>query len=397
MGRLWYSRSYLLFQTDSVTQEIILKDVIKIKKGHSSIKIKVKKDDSTKTIFIGEFCDVTKKSFFEYLFNCWEYATGKLIRSSTSSNLESSNNEELRESVPGLKDPIVTQIFTDQSSLAPIPEKILTEPTGDPVINEVYNFSLKTAFAYLLSDSSTFSKEIHGKENDSELVFTTWALDPSKVFWTRNLDFKKKSSVVTCKVHQIQRARLKSPTELVFETTNIMSGIPFSDAFTVDSKWKFTEEKGKIRLRVWASVEFSKSVMFQGKIERNSIDGISEYLVHYAALLRSKFNKSGSSLAAHVGPLEAGTVVQPLKKKGMSLYIIVISAIVLIVSIFIALTLLQRKSVSLQEPVAVPSPTKGDLQVDKLQQIEVMLSALERSVNDLRLRIENCEKLAIKT
>jgi len=216
-------------------------------------------------------------------------------------------------------------------------------------------------------------------------------LDPSKVFWTRNLDFKKKSSVVTCKVHQIQRARLKSPTELVFETTNIMSGIPFSDAFTVDSKWKFTEEKGKIRLRVWASVEFSKSVMFQGKIERNSIDGISEYLVHYAALLRSKFNKSGSSLAAHVGPLEAGTVVQPLKKKGMSLYIIVISAIVLIVSIFIALTLLQRKSVSLQEPVAVPSPTKGDLQVDKLQQIEVMLSALERSVNDLRLRIENCE------
>jgi len=198
--------------------------------------------------------------------------------------------------------------------------------------------------------------------------------------------------MVTCKVHQIQRARLKSPTELIFETINNMSGIPFSDAFTVDSKWKFTEEKGKTRLRVWVSVEFSKGVMFQSKIERNSIDGISEYLVHYTALLRSKFNKSGSSVAR---PIEKTTVVKP-KKTGLSLYIIVISAVVLIVSILIALTLLQRKSVTLQD-VTIPSPIKTDSQVDKIHKLETMVSDLERCVKELTQRIDSCEKLTSKT
>jgi len=72
----------------------------------------------------------------------------------------------------------------------------------------------------------------------------------------------------------------------------------------------------------------------------------------------------------------------------MSLYIIIISAIVLIVSVLFAVTLLQRKAVPLQEFSNPPLQPQLTLEA-RLLRIEKMLTSLEDSVKELHMKFNN--------
>ena len=61
-------------------------------------------------------------------------------------------------------------------------------------------------------------------------------------------------------------------SELLFETSNKMEGVPFSDSFTVDTKWRVAQEGDKTRMKVWVRVDFKKSVSFiKGNLNFNLI------------------------------------------------------------------------------------------------------------------------------
>ena len=141
-----------------------------------------------------------------------------------------------------------------------------------------------------MSDSSDFLEKLHTQEGDIDLVFNKWCLDDSKSYHTRLFDFRKKTRLVNALVHQTQNVRLKNPKELMVETSNRMEGVPFSDCFTVDTKWRITEQADMCRIRVWTRVNFTKSIsLMKGKIERNSIQGTVDYFKAYAAMLRTRF------------------------------------------------------------------------------------------------------------
>jgi hypothetical protein len=51
-----------------------------------------------------------------------------------------------------------------------------------------------------------------GSHGSPDLEPTHWELDPTKQFYSRHFKFTKKSSMVTCKVLQTHRVRVRSPT-----------------------------------------------------------------------------------------------------------------------------------------------------------------------------------------
>jgi len=216
--------------------------------------------------------------------------------------------------------------------------------------------------------------------------------------------------MVSCKVHQIQRARLKSPTELLYETTNIMAGVPFAESFTVESKWRFTEEDGKSRIKSWVNVDFKKSIIgLQGKIERSSIEGTSAFLKNYTELLRSKFKGDSPESSNKSNETVAKTAPQSKGFGKINILVLILSALVLIVSVIFAVSMLrsnpEQTTVSttvitpivpdipnIVQPSTAPSSySPGDLL--KLERsIEDKLQTLIEGVNELRLLLEKKTK-----
>ena len=80
-------------------------------------------------------------------------------------------------------------------------------------------------YTYICNEHN--SKELHEVEGDQELEIGKWSRDEKNMFFTRHLEFKKKSRFVTCGVTQTQRVRLgQTNKELWVETSNKMEGVP---------------------------------------------------------------------------------------------------------------------------------------------------------------------------
>ena len=90
---------------------------------------------------------------------------------------------------------------------------------------------------------------------------------------------------------------------MLVETSNKMEGIPFADCFTVDTKWRVTEEGSNCRIKVFVKVNFTKAVsIVKGKIERSSIQGTGDYFKALAASLKSKFTGDDEGEKNKPGP-----------------------------------------------------------------------------------------------
>jgi len=220
--------------------------------------------------------------------------------------------------IDGLEDEITKAIFDEPVTSGEVPYDKFGEIDDKYTvcIDETYPIALKPLFALILSDSTSFLKDLHVKEGDSDLVLNKWALDDSKQFHHRLFDFVKRSKLVNCTVHQSQYVRLVTPTDLRVHTSNKMEGVPFADCFTVDTKWKITEEDEKCRIQVLVKVNFTKSVsLVRGKIERNSVQGTVDYFKSLARFLRSKFRGA----AGVAGDAEAEALDEPTAgKSGLS-------------------------------------------------------------------------------
>src|ERR1700744_6392913 len=95
-----------------------------------------------------------------------------------------------------------------------------------------------------------------------------WTTDASKSFYTRTLTFQTpiQSRLVrrnSCDVKQVQRLMTKSPHEMVWDTSNFISGTPYAEDFTVEAKWRATSDEADktTRLVVYIEMNWAKTPM----------------------------------------------------------------------------------------------------------------------------------------
>jgi len=284
MGKLSVTETKIQFRSLHHDATIPVQQIQSVKKkGQKTITIRTQSESYT----FGPFDDVRRGVVFE--------ALKTIVESQQKESPDKPSGGGINvNTIKGLDDQIVKDLFDEPVPLSDVPSTMFTEPDEKSetlCIDETYPIKLKYLFALLLSDSSNFLEELHTKEGDIELQFNPWKLDETKAFYTRLFDFRKKSKLVNTLVHQTQSVRLRSKTELLVETSNKMEGIPFADCFTVDTKWRVTEEGGSsCRIKVFVKVNFTKAVsIVKGKIERSSIQGTVDYFKALAAAVKSKF------------------------------------------------------------------------------------------------------------
>jgi len=192
---------------------------------------------------------------------------------------------------------IIGQIFADTNPLAPLSTDTVyfKDPTTAAVANTTLKMSLRNFFHLYLS-TPQFSTEIHTLVKDYDISIGNWSIDESKQYWARTLTFKTPVDSKFVKqpwadVTQVQRLILKSKKELWMDTTNSTSGVPFSDAFTVEAKFRVTAEQEKlVKLQLYVEMNWKKSInfMMKGVVEKSSINGASAMLRQWSDLSKQK-------------------------------------------------------------------------------------------------------------
>jgi hypothetical protein len=85
--------------------------------------------------------------------------------------------------------------------------------------------------------------------------------------------------------HQTQRLSVFSGRHLVLETSQVMSGIPYADHFTVESRWDVAPHGGGSRITVHLHVPFSKKTMWRSFIEKGSYDDVLEAMQRWSQMV----------------------------------------------------------------------------------------------------------------
>ncbi|KAL6766516.1 hypothetical protein ACKKBG_A36340 [Auxenochlorella protothecoides x Auxenochlorella symbiontica] len=128
-----------------------------------------------------------------------------------------------------------------------------------------------------LGNNSSYFKDFHESRGDSSVKLTKWKKH-SKGGVVRDLQFvtpvKMKMGPDTTLCNQTQRFTAYRDDHLVFETTQTMNDIPYSDHFTVDSRWDVTSsEDDTCTVRIYIFVPFSKKTMWRSFIEKGVKEG----------------------------------------------------------------------------------------------------------------------------
>ncbi len=138
-----------------------------------------------------------------------------------------------------------------------------------------------------------------------------WGPDPVvRGLFTRVLTFQTpvksrmvKKSLVD--VQQTQRCQLRTPTELWISTSNSISGVPYSEDFTVESKWRLTAESElSTRLEVWLDMAWGPHPPMEitrVMIEKSSLGGAGLMFENYAKLARVKLQRIANPRAHAAG------------------------------------------------------------------------------------------------
>lgn len=355
IGKLFYSDNTIAFLGEQNKQTISTKDIQIIKKdGRKRILIRT----SSGRIYFGPFYRVKRGPVVSSLRSVCKVDSETTSHASAS---ESSSTSISIDSLPGMKDPLLTTLFsTPPSSL---PEGTFLDPVAvannssgftDPISNETLPIPLKPIFAVLFSESSPFLQEVHTADGDTELKIGSWVQDPSKAFYSRELNFSKKSKLYSCRVVQSQRLRIHSKTEIYFETSSSMQGIPFSDTFSVETRWRINgPEEGKnvsSTIKIWVDIDFKKDKMSltakaaKSKIEKGAYDGTIEFYKNYFRILRKQLTGEEAEPSSEGGTQSgqggsSSSSISSSSSSSLTLYL-VISLVVLVLGCFLLSSML---------------------------------------------------------
>eukprot|EP01026_Neomeris_dumetosa_P038110 TRINITY_DN3100_c0_g1_i12.p1 TRINITY_DN3100_c0_g1~~TRINITY_DN3100_c0_g1_i12.p1 ORF type:complete len:629 (-),score=76.10 TRINITY_DN3100_c0_g1_i12:220-2106(-) len=149
--------------------------------------------------------------------------------------------------------------------------------------------------AEILSDTSSVFHEYHNQRGDRNLHITPWKKTPA-IGHVRDLIFV---SQVTSRVgpsqtscSQIQRASFYREEHLVFETSQVMSDIPFGDSFTVETRWDLVNlDSNTCRLTIHCHIPFSKKIMWRRIIESSAIKELDQSLKQFVEIMQKRIEQ----------------------------------------------------------------------------------------------------------
>jgi hypothetical protein len=178
--------------------------------------------------------------------------------------------------------------------------KTATEPAPAPPDNmqRVLVCSLPTTplgfYRAFLCPSSDFFVAFHESQGHNSIQMSPWQRH-YKVGPVRDLRFITplkgwRIGPPQALCHQTQRFKVHSGQHLLFETSQVMSDIPYGDHFRVDQRWDVTPgpENGTCTLGVHIAVPFTKSTMWKKVIEKSVTESTLEAFRMFKELANTK-------------------------------------------------------------------------------------------------------------
>lgn len=163
-----------------------------------------------------------------------------------------------------------------------------TEPAPSPPesMQKVLSCTLPTTplgfYRAFLCPSSDFFVAFHDGQGHHSIQLSPWQRH-YKVGPVRDLRFITplkgwRIGPPQALCHQTQRFKVYSSQHLVFETSQVMSDIPYGDHFRVDQRWDVTPgpDPGSCSLQVHIVVPFTKNTLWKRVIEKSVTDSMLE-------------------------------------------------------------------------------------------------------------------------
>lgn len=187
------------------------------------------------------------------------------------------------------KDPFLTSL---QESMAPaVPESM------QKVMEYTLPVDPREFYDTFLSSKSDFFVNFHAAQGHKEIHLSEWdehgSIGPVRdlSFITALKGFRIGPSEALC--HQTQRVRVYKGSHIVFETSQVMSDIPYGDHFKVEARWDiFPDAPNTSALRIHFAVPFTKNTMWKKFIEK----GVTESLLEAYQMFRKLADQKLASL-----------------------------------------------------------------------------------------------------
>jgi hypothetical protein len=178
-------------------------------------------------------------------------------------------------------------------------------PPVPPVMQKVMEYSLpvhpKEFYDTFLSSKSDFFIEFHAAQGHKNIELTPWdehsSIGPVRdlSFVTALKGFRIGPSEALC--HQTQRVGVYKDSHTVFETSQVMSDIPYGDHFKVETRWDICPETtgSGSTLVIHIAVPFTKNTMWKKFIEKGVTESLLEAYQMFRRLADQTIARIGES------------------------------------------------------------------------------------------------------
>lgn len=193
---------------------------------------------------------------------------------------EEEEDEEMRDE--GKKKKTKHVAFADVSSAEPRDAPAVLD-TMQKVIEYTLPVEPKGFYDAFLSSKSDFFVDFHAAQGHKQIELTAWdehnLIGPVRdlSFVTMLKGFRIGPSEALC--HQTQRVRVYKNDHILFETSQVMSDIPYGDHFKVETRWDIfpdTKSPNSSVLVIHIGVPFTKNTMWKKFIEKGVTDSLLE-------------------------------------------------------------------------------------------------------------------------
>lgn len=187
-------------------------------------------------------------------------------------------------------------------------------PPVPSVMQKVMEYSLpvhpEEFYNAFLSSQSDFFVEFHAAQGHKNIELTPWdehsSMGPVRdlSFITVLKGFRIGPSEALC--HQTQRVGVYEGSHTVFETSQVMSDIPYGDHFKVETRWDiFPQKTGSgSTLIIHIAVPFTKNTMWKKFIEKGVTESLLEAYQMFRRLADQTLARIGESgQRSHSGSL----------------------------------------------------------------------------------------------
>lgn len=154
------------------------------------------------------------------------------------------------------------------------------EPDLKPLLDYTLACTPAEFWCRFLSNRCDFFGAFHRAAGDSAVSLSRWQRH-YKIGWVRDLQFvtplKMRMGPAQTLCIQSQRFKVYRSDRLVFETSQVMTDIPYSDHFRVETRWDVEPaDQGGCHVQVQVRVPFTKTTLWRKFIEKGVADNCRE-------------------------------------------------------------------------------------------------------------------------